>query len=89
MSSAVDRGASDAETRARVKRALAEVPALASQQIDVQVLGGHVLLTGWVYGSAHEQLALDTVMTCDGVRFVVSGLAFAEDRPFRPRPSAA
>ena len=71
----------DAQLRERIARALREVPALAGTEIGVQVLGSHVTLSGTVATLAQEQLALDTVVECQGVRLVVSLLCLVTPAP--------
>ena len=62
----------DAALKDRIMRALRAVPALTGAEIGVQVLGSHITLSGTVATLAQEQLALDTVVECEGVRLVVS-----------------
>lgn len=62
----------DATLRDRIARALGGIPALHGAEIGVQVFGSHVTLIGTVSTLAQEQLALDTVVECTGVRLVVS-----------------
>lgn len=73
----------DVALRDRIARALQSVPALEQSDIGVQVVGSHITLAGTVATLAQEQLALDTVVQCDGVRMVVSLLCIVSpDEPF-------
>jgi osmotically-inducible protein OsmY len=71
----------DATLRDRISRAFGAMPALESAEIGVQVLGSHVTLIGTVSTLAQEQLALDTVVECQGVRLVVSLLCLVTPAP--------
>jgi len=71
----------DAALRDRIARALDGLPALDTAEIGVQVLGSHVTLLGTVATLAQEQLALDTVVACRGVRLVVSLLCLVTPGP--------